>query len=74
MTTAETCEGSVVFGSSEGSDLRLVDVRASEHSLDDRPGLRARRSDCVRLKNHMVSPWPGTISWKGSLEGSSAAS
>ena len=49
MAIAEKYEGNDVFGKNDRSIKLLVDSRASEHYLDDRPGLRERLSDYVRL-------------------------
>lgn len=51
----EEYEASVICGSSDGSVKLLGNHGASEHCLDDRPGLRELPSDCAR---------PGTTNWK----------
>lgn len=49
MVRAEEYEGNGVFGNNKGFAKLLVDSGASEHYLDDHPGLRERLSDYVRL-------------------------
>ena len=73
MVTAEEYEGNDVFGKNDRSIKPLVDSGASEHYFDDRPGLRERLSDYVRLVKTREITTAGNYRLKGVATGVSVA-
>ena len=73
MAIAEEYEGNDVFGKNDRSIKLLVDSRASEDYLDDRPGLRERLSDHVRLMEPREITTAGKYRLKGVATGVSVA-
>lgn len=69
MAMAEEYEDYGGFGNNGGSVKLLVDSGASEHYLDDRPGLRERLSDYVRLVEPREITTAGNHKLKGVATG-----
>ena len=69
MAIAEKYEGNDVFGKNDRSIKLLVDSGASEHYIDDRPGLWERPSDYLRLVKPSEITTDGNYRLKGDATG-----